>query len=517
LNLRLIFTLLEMLPGAFLKVFLRFIFAALLIGGFLGCQSAYQPTEEDARLAGQYCGSCHQFPAPSLLTRQIWEESVLPYMALRLGVQSEIDEIDSLNQLELTLAPDSALISDPDWQRIKNYYLALAPEHLDEPSLPLLEMSRGQFELKRAQLFSKEMANITCVKIDPGQRTAYACDEANGEVWALAPDGFPRNRYGNQLAVSNIELDKNNLLVTYIGNSVGITIHPNGFTQRVDLRKEAAGKASLLLTKLYRPTQTLSADLNKDGRDELITCEYGVVTGSFSVWYPKADGTYRQQVLSPTAGAIRAEVVDWDRDGSKDLVVLFAQGDERIVLYRNLGNDKFEEKTLMRFPPVYGSSYFEITDLNRDGRPDLLYTCGDNADYSLIMKPYHGVYAFEQKPDGNFRQKFHFPMNGAYKAVARDFDGDGDQDIVAIAYFGNYNSPTPNDLVYLQNREGKFAPQLLPGLGRGRWMCLDVADLDGDGDEDIVLGSHPVGLMPGGFRTEWRSGPGVIFLINQHK
>ncbi|TDB66081.1 FG-GAP repeat domain-containing protein [Arundinibacter roseus] len=483
----------------------------------LSCTQDHTPTEADAALATQHCTSCHAFAGPELLPRDTWEKSVLPYMALRMGVKSEIAEMDSLNELELQLEPPKPLISEEDWARIKNYYLALAPEKLEEKTIPPLEMQRGQFELKRGQLFSEKMTNISCVKIDPERQVVYACDDANGEIWALSPGGLPKNRYGNQLAVSNIELTKKGLLVTYIGPSVGITVHPNGFSQLVDVQENAAQNANLMLTKLYRPTQTLPVDLNNDGLEELVTCEFGVIEGSFSVWYPQTNGTYRKKILSPTPGAIRAEVVDWDRDGRKDLVVLFAQGDERLMLYRNTGNDTFEEKMLMRFPPVYGSSYFELADLNGDGRLDILYTCGDNADYSRILKPYHGVYAFEQKPDGDFRQKFHFPLHGAYKAVARDFDGDGDQDIVAIAYFGHYDSKTPNDLVYLENREGKFAPQLLPGIGRGRWMCLDAADLDGDGDDDIALGSHPVGLMPGGFRKDWSSGPGVIFLINQQK
>jgi hypothetical protein len=503
-------------PKSLYLLLSAFAFCAFVICS-TACQSTYQPTEADAQLAEKHCGSCHQFADPSLLTRKIWEKSVLPYMALRMGVKSEIAELDSLNELELALEPATALISEDNWKRVKNFYLALAPERLETPDLPPLEMLRGQFDLKRGQLFSENMTNISCVKIDPQRKRVYACDDANGEIWALAPGGFPQKRFGNQPAVSDIQLTQKGLLVTYIGKSVGMTMHPNGFAQLVNFNDSSARNASLLLTKLYRPTQTLSADLNGDGRNELVTCEYGVDKGTFSIWYPISDSTYRQKVLSPTAGAIRAEVVDWDRDGQRDLMVLFAQGDERIVLYRNKGNGDFEEKTLMRFPPVYGSSYFELADLDGDGRLDILYTCGDNADYSLIMKPYHGVYAFVQKEDGSFRQKFHFPMDGAYKAVARDFDKDGDQDVVAIAYFGNYNSKTPNDLVYLQNREGKFAPHLLPGINRGRWMCLDAADLDGDGDDDIALGSHPVGLMPGGARTDWSSGPGVIILINEHK
>ena len=29
-----------------------------------------------------------------------------------------------------------------------------------------------------------------------------------------------------------------------------------------------------------------------------------------------------------------------------------------------------------------GSSYFELDDFNGDGFKDILYTCGDNADYT---------------------------------------------------------------------------------------------------------------------------------------
>lgn len=481
-----------------------------------GCTGEYQPTAADEELAKTHCGSCHQYADPALLPRAVWEKEVLPYMALRMGVQSEIEKLDSLNSLEKGLKPPRPQVTEEEWESIKNYYLALAPQQLEDPKLPALQPQRGLFELRRAQLFSQQMANISCIKIDPEKSLVYACDDVNGEIWALKPDGFPENRFNNQLAVSDINLTKQGLLVTYIGKDVRLTTSKNGFSQVVNTAQNVQNNASLLLTGLYRPTQTLPADLNGDGIEELVTCEFGVVEGAFSIWHREPDGTYRQQVLSTTPGALRAQVTDWDQDGKPDLLVLFAQGDERLVWYRNKGNHRYEEKVLMRFPPVYGSSYFELTDLNGDKRPDVIYTCGDNADYSQVLKLYHGVYAFEQQPDGSFTQKFHLPIHGAYKVVARDFDRDGDQDMVAIAYFGNYASKAPNDLVYIENLGGgQFAPRLLPGVGRGRWMCLDAADLDGDGDEDIALGSHPLGLMPGGFRADWANGPGVIYLINQ--
>ena len=43
---------------------------------------------------------------------------------------------------------------------------------------------------------------------------------------------------------------------------------------------------------------------------------------------------------------------------------------------------ELSSQELLRFQPVYGSSYFEFADFNKDGHKDILYTCGDNADFS---------------------------------------------------------------------------------------------------------------------------------------
>ncbi len=103
---------------------------------------------------------------------------------------------------------------------------------------------------------------------------------------------------------------------------------------------------------------------------------------------------YVRRILRSLPGAIRAYINDYNHDGLQDIMVLFAQGDESIILFTNLGNGGFQQEQLLRFPPSYGSSYFELADFNNDGYPDIVYTCGDNADYSPVLKPYHGVYIF---------------------------------------------------------------------------------------------------------------------------
>ena len=45
-------------------------------------------------------------------------------------------------------------------------------------------------------------------------------------------------------------------------------------------------------------------------------------------------------------------IVVKDKDGKNDVIALFSQGKESIVLFRNLGNGHFEEKELISFLPV---------------------------------------------------------------------------------------------------------------------------------------------------------------------
>src|SRR5437762_7881620 len=134
---------------------------------------------------------------------------------------------------------------------------------------------------------------------------------------------------------------------------------------------------------------------------------------------------FTRHVLRAAPGAIKAYVNDYNHDGAPDIWVLFAQGEEGIFLFTNKGHGKFEQEEVLRFQPIFGSSYFELADFNKDGHPDIVYTCGDNADYSPTLKPYHGMYIFINDGSNHFKQEYFFTMYGCFKSIARDFDGDG--------------------------------------------------------------------------------------------
>lgn len=117
---------------------------------------------------------------------------------------------------------------------------------------------------------------------------------------------------------------------------------------------------------------------------------------------------------------------------------------------------QFEEIKLLQFPPVYGSSYFELADLTGNGHQDILYDNGDNGDFTPVPKFYHGIRIFENDGNNNFDEVYFYPMYGAQKAMAADFNNNGRLDIAAIAFFPDYSEQIPESFVLLENDSDDF-------------------------------------------------------------
>lgn len=306
------------------------------------------------------------------------------------------------------------------------------------------------------------------------------------------------------------------LLVLLIGSSMAPTDRADGSLQVIEAPEAPARP---LITGLKRPVDMDFGDLNGDGRQDVVICEFGNHTGFLS-WYEDAgDGTYRRHVLREQPGATNAEVLDFNGDGLLDIGALMAQGDEGIDLYLNDGDGRFTAHRVLRFPPAFGSNHFAFADFNGDGVLDILYANGDNGDITPILKSYHGIRIFLGSPDGSFEERFFFPLNGAVLAKAADFDRDGDLDIATISYFPDYAQTPEESFVLLQNNgDLTFEAYTFEDSYRGRWLRMDVGDLDGDRDLDIILGSN-ISFAPQGDQTNlyerWiREAPSVLILEN---
>jgi hypothetical protein len=473
-------------------------------------------------LAAKYCQSCHVLPDPSLLDSKNWEAGVLPGMGPRLGIFNygftEYPSSRYDKELDTNYYPKSPVLSLEDWQYIIDYYTAISPDSLIVPE--------RKFTIKKTgDLFSIEKPErmalpATCmVKID----------STVSPIQILMADVLRRHiyRFNDSLAVidsvpsASAVVDVNLNGKTMTTCNIGIMSPNNGKhgnigTVRMD--EHMLVDSNMVFDKLARPVQLNSADFNHDGKMDLLVCEFGNLTGALSWLENMGEGKFTRHVIRALPGSLKTYIQDVNHDGLPDIWALFAQGEEGIFLFTNKGNGGFSQEEVIRFPPIYGSSYFEFADFNKDGQPDILYTCGDNADYSPVLKPYHGVYIYLNDGTHHFKQAYFFHMDGCFKAVARDFNGDGNTDIAAISFFADNIHHPEESFIYLDNKgDMRFQPYTIPGTATGRWLTMDAGDIDGDGRPDIILGNFAATPATTALAQAWKAGTSFIVLKNRMK
>lgn len=199
----------------------------------------------------------------------------------------------------------------------------------------------------------------------------------------------------------------------------------------------------------------------------LFACLAGPATAQF--------GT--QRVVSTQAiGATHVRVADIDNDGDPDIVSA-AAADNRIAWYENtdgFGAFGFPTTITSQAPKVYG---IYIADLNGDGNQDVLAATQD--DNTIAWYPNNGGGVF-----GN-RRVISTDAFVALSVFAADLDGDGDLDVLSA-------SRDDNKIAWYQNLDGAgmFGPQQVISTAASRAYAVYAADLDGDGDLDVLSASN---------------------------
>ncbi|MDQ1088809.1 hypothetical protein QE390_003355 [Siphonobacter sp. SORGH_AS 1065] len=477
----------------------------------MGCgQSPESKKEKDgAELVETYCSSCHLSVKPELLDKETWLKHVLPAMAPKLGIPTTA----SGEYYIVANSQEKSALSFQEWTKLVAYFEKMAPDSLKAASREPLKKDWSIFELQKPKEFS-EHALTTMVQFQGdkiysghnGQTAMYAWDKNlnRSEVISL------------QSPVVNAEfISPTEAAVTTIGTLLAVD-QPIGEVVKVDL---ATKKTTLIASQLPRPIQSVAGDFDKDGRMDWVICGFGHDKGGLYLSTQQADGSYQTRPIRAEAGATQVVVDDFNKDGWPDCMALFAHGDEGLWLFTNNKKGGFEEKRIQRFLPLAGSTSFQLVDLNKDGQLDLICTSGDNSDYSKILKPYHGVYTFINQGNFTFKQNWFYPVNGCTKVMAADFDQDGDIDLATIAFFADFkNNPDESFIYFEQDARKQWVPHAVPVHANGRWICMDAKDWDGDGDLDIVLGNYSRGFNnQEDYKPNWNLNLPLIVLKNRTK
>ncbi|MEO8416609.1 MAG: VCBS repeat-containing protein [Ginsengibacter sp.] len=480
------------------------------------------PTGEE--LARIYCATCHVFPEPSLLDKSTWKEHVLPNMGWRLGIRkpgdepfAAIEKDDAEIVKALNVYPDQALITKENWQKIVAYFLLKAPDKPLPQKPPLaFEKELTGFHAQALFIGNKKFPKTSLLKFDPATSLLYIGDAQN-ELYAV--------RGSNSKLVASWKVESPPVDIDFPASgfprvlcigSISPSEKKTGSLYSLDSNQISPGETSKF-EKLARPVQFAEADLNGDGKKDLVICQFGNHTGKLS-WFDGGDPE-KEHILKLQPGARKVEIKDVNGDGKPDIIALMAQAREELTLFTNKGNNQFSEKVLYTFPPVYGVSYFELDDFNKDGHPDILVTNGDNWDLSPVRKNYHGIRILMNDGKNNFKVSHFFPLYGCSKAIARDFDHDGDLDIAAISFYDDPANPS-DAFLYLENKGSlHFSAESTPLTGNGKWLTMEVGDLNHDGYDDIVLGSYiySMGELTKLLKKGVESFPQTIILWNDKK
>jgi hypothetical protein len=193
---------------------------------------------------------------------------------------------------------------------------------------------------------------------------------------------------------------------------------------------------------------------------------------------------------------VNAAFFDADGDGDLDLVVLsggneFTFGSPELInrIYFNNGKGKFtrsEQKAMNQFRNI--SSVVKVQDIDNDGDLDLFianrlrpFLYGVPADCYLLLNDGNGNFSNASEELAPELKEIGMVTD----AVFIDFDGDNDNDLVIV---GEWMKPE-----IFENNGGKFSKiNRIAGFDGlyGWWNSIKAADLDNDGDQDLVLGNH---------------------------
>jgi FG-GAP-like repeat len=472
---------------------------------------------EGKKLAQTLCSSCHAFPDPSLLDKNTWVSTVLPKMADFINVEGMYDpyssSIMSGNQNPTRVMPPPGISLD-NWKKIINWFESAAPEkplERKEQLVPIKTFLPHFITIPLSDLVSYPVT--TFLKIDTLKKGFFLGDGSAEQVFVFNKNIKVVDSFFAPIGITDLNIRPGGIETISMG-SLKPPDSRLGKLVRIT-EKNKTKHYSVILDSLERPVNATYADLNQDGKEDIIISEFGFRTGYLN-WYENVGkDKYKKHLLRGLPGAVKTVVYDFNKDGKPDIIALMAQADEGVFIYYNEGLSKFREERVLTFPPVYGSNSLQLFDFNKDGFMDILTTNGDNADYSIIPKAYHGIRVFLNNGSNQFKETIFLPVYGAQKVIAADFDNDGDIDLASISFFPDYKKFPLESFIYWQNKgDNTFERYSFPQATDGRWMTMDAGDIDGDGDIDIILGSaiFSMGTIPQEIRNKWLSHPlsGII-------
>jgi len=244
------------------------------------------------------------------------------------------------------------------------------------------------------------------------------------------------------------------------------------------------GPQQIITENAIRAYQVIAIDIDNDGDQDLVNATY---YGIF--WYKNTDGQGNFASAQPiSAAVVKAQNIDAkDMDGDGDMDVIANSGSTNsISWFENMdGQGTFVEEHIITTDTALYQK-IDVADLDGDGDMDILTSDYTNDDVGWFKNingqgdfgPKQVITADVQRPQG---------------ISAADIDGDGDLDVLSTSQLFDHKLVWHENL----NGQGNFGPQRFVSSDVQSQFLVTTADLDNDGDLDVISGSSNQGIIYG--------------------
>jgi len=292
---------------------------------------------------------------------------------------------------------------------------------------------------------------------------------ASAQVNLDPPREYPADRYTYALAIGDVTGDGRNDVVGVGPNFTTFLHHVYVWPQDANGDLAATPVVYTTGSSSMRPSSVSLGDVNGDGRrDVVVGSDLG---DEFGVFYQQADGQLAPMTRYTTLHPYVVHVADLNSDGRDDVVTMGSNSQFHVLLQNPDGT---LGTPMARAVVTGGKNEITSGDVTGDGLTDLVIMSGQGLEPNVTVVP--------QMPDGTLGLAFTLDLGGREISGGvgiGDVNGDGANDIVLSVW------SDAHQVVRLLQGSGAFTIDRFPTENGND--ALEVADMDGDGRDDVVV------------------------------